>query len=445
MPIQFSSLDSISGWYLLVAVFCVSLNAFFVAAEFSMVKIRTTRLETLQGKGGLVPRWAYQIVRQLNDYLTACQLGITLASLGLGWLGEPAFAKLLKPFFEIFHMRETTAHAVAFVVAFAIISILHLVLGELVPKQLAIQTAEKILLVVAVPMRLFYWAFYPFLWFLNRLTSGMVRILGFQPGQSEVAHSEEEIRLIVEDSYEEGSISPRKASLLENVFEFSQRTARHIMIPRQDIVFLLLANATKANLEIAKESGHTRFPLCDGDLDRVIGLINIKDVIWELEDTDQLINLYDLKRSILFVPEGKPIDQLLREFQAKKIHMAIVVDEFGATIGLLTLENVIEELVGQIQDEFDQEQPKIFKQSEESFLVDGTATIREVEQALDLAIHDESSVSIAGYFVNQMGRLAKEGDTLTIPPYRVKALDVRNRRVAKLLFEKMKEEPQTLH
>src|SRR5262249_19886372 len=206
MPIQFSTLDSISGWYLLVAIFCVFLNAFFVAAEFFFVKISTPRVVTLPEEGGFIPRWALQIVHQLNNYLTACQLGITLASLGLGWLGEPAFARLLRPFFEAFQLRETTVHAVAFAVAFAVISILHLVLGELVPKQLAIQTAEKILLVVAVPMRLFYWAFYPLLWCLNHLTSGIVKILGFQPDQSEVAHSEEEIRLIVEDSYEEGSI-----------------------------------------------------------------------------------------------------------------------------------------------------------------------------------------------------------------------------------------------
>jgi CBS domain containing-hemolysin-like protein len=326
-----------------------------------------------------------------------------------------------------------------------VITILHLVLGELVPKRIAIQMAEKVLLVVAVPLRLFYWFFYPFLWLLILSTNRIVKQVGLEPGANEMVHSEDEIRLIVEDSYEEGSLSPRKASLLENVFEFSHRTARHIMVPRQDIVYLLLANTTKANLQIAKEAGHTRFPLCDGDLDRVIGLINVKDVIWELEDNDNLINLYDMKRPILFMPEGKPIDQLLREFQSKKIHMAVVVDEYGATIGLVTIEDVIEEIVGEIQDEFDQEQPKIFKQSEESFLVDGAATIREVEQALDLALHDENNVSIGGYFVNHIGRLAKEGDYLVIPPFRVKALEVKNRRVLKLLFERSKEEAPTLH
>lgn len=439
-----ASLDNFSSWNLLVALFCVALNAFFVAAEFAMVKIRSTRLETLQTKGGVLARWAYAIVQDLNAYLSATQLGITLASLGLGWLGEPAFAKLLEPIFKSFHFSEATGHGIAFVVAFAVITMLHLVLGELVPKQMAIQMAEKILLITAVPMRLFYWIFFPFLRFLNGLTNLIVKILGIRPTATEASHTEEEIRLIVEDSYEGGVISPRKASLLENVFEFTHLTARHIMVSRQDIVYLLLSRSTQENLKIAKESGHTRFPLCDGDLDKVIGLINIKDIIWQYEDSD-IINLYDLKRPILFVPEGKPVDQLLREFQSKKIHMAIVVNEFGAASGLLSLEDVLEELVGEIQDEFDQEQPKIFKQSEEVFVVDGKSTIREVEQALDLALHDASNISIGGYFVNHMGRLAKEGDSLVIPPYQVKALEVKNRRVVKLLFEKIKEPARVMH
>jgi CBS domain containing-hemolysin-like protein len=444
MLFKISLLENVSGWHILIALFCVLLNAFFTAAEFSMVKVRSTRLETLQAKGGILARWAYQIVQNLNTYLSATQLGVTLASLGLGWLGEPAFAALLHPFLKIFKFSETTLHGIAFLVAFALITILHIILGELVPKRMAIQKAEKILMSVAIPMRLFFWTFYPFLWFLNSLTNWVVKKMKWQTAEGEVGHTEEEIRLIVEDSYEGGALSPRKASLLENIFEFAHRTARHIMIPRQEIVCFLLGKSTHENLSIAKDSTHTRFPLCDGDLDHVMGLVHIKDIIWQLEESD-LINLYDLKRPILFVPETKPIDQLLREFQVKKIHMAIVVDEFGATAGLVTLEDVIEEIVGEIQDEFDLEQPKIFKQSEESFVVSGAATIREVEQTLDLALHDVNNVSIGGYFVNHIGRLAKEGDSLIIPPYRVKALEVKNKRVVKLLFERSKEAVPTIH
>ncbi len=423
--------------YLVIAIACVLLNAFFVAAEFAMVKIRSTRLETLQEQGSDLAGSALVIVEHLNEYLTATQLGITLASLGLGWVGEPVFAKLIENVLNSYNLSQSLVRGLSFGLGFFIISVLHLVLGELVPKQLAIQKAEKILLFVAWPMRVFYWVFYPTLWFLNGFTNRIVKFFRIRSSLEDSVHSEEEIRLIVEDSYEEGSISPRKASLLENVFEFSDMTARHIMIPRQEIIYLLMAKSSHDNLEIAKESGHTRFPLCDGDLDHIIGLVNIKDVIWEIEDHDNLINLYDLKRPILFVPEGTPIDQLLREFQSKKIHMAIVVDEFGTTSGLLTMEDVIEEIVGEIQDEFDQEQPKISKQSDDSFLIDGKATLREVEQSLDLALHDNTNVTIAGFFVSKLGRLAKEGDEVEVPPYLVKALEVKNRRISKLLFSRL--------
>lgn len=437
MPVQYSSLEHFSYAYLFIAIACVLLNAFFVAAEFSMVKIRSTRLVALQEEGSQLAGSALHIVDRLNEYLSATQLGITLASLGLGWVGEPVFAKLIELVLGSFPIPDHIVRAIAFVVGFAIISFLHLVLGELVPKQMAIQKAEKILLITAWPMRVFYWVFYPTLWFLNHFTDKIVKFFRIRSNLEDNVHSEAEIRLIVEDSYEEGSISPRKASMIENIFQFSDIKARHIMVPRREIVYLLLRNSTQENLEIAKESGHTRFPLCDGDLDHVIGLINVKDVIWEIEDSDNLINLFDLKRPILFVSEETPIDQLLREFQSKRIHMAVVVDEFGTTAGLITLEDVIEEIVGEIQDEFDQEQPKIFKQSDESFVVDGKASLREVEQSLDLALHDDTNATIAGFFISKLGRLAKEGDEIELEPYRIKALEIKNKRISKLLFSKM--------
>lgn len=440
MPLHDSFPQHFSIGFLLIAIGCVLLNAFFVAAEFAMVKVRSTRLQTLEEKGTPLAGSALQIVNHLNEYLSATQLGITLASLGLGWVGEPVFAKLISMLLSGFSLSPSVLKTLSIALGFSIISVLHLVLGELVPKQMAIQKAEKVLLYTAWPMRVFYWVFFPTLWFLNSFTNKIVKFFRIRSSLEDNVHSEEEIRLIVEDSYEEGSISPRKASLLENVFEFGEITARHIMVPRQEIVYLLLAKSSRENLEIAKESGHTRFPLCDGDLDHVLGLVNIKDVIWQIEDSDNLINLYDLKRTILFVPEATPIDQLLREFQSKKIHMAIVVDEFGSTSGLVSMEDVIEELVGEIQDEFDQEQPKIFKQADDSYLIDGKTSIRDVEQSLDLALNDDTNVTIAGFFVSKLGRLAKEGDEIQIPPFEIKALEIKNKRVAKLLFTKGKVE-----
>lgn len=433
-----TALEHFSYTYLFIAFACVLLNAFFVAAEFSMVKIRSTRLVTLQEGGSELAGSALVIVDHLNEYLSATQLGITLASLGLGWVGEPVFSKLIEIILGNFPIPDHVVRGIAFFVGFAIISFLHLVLGELVPKQMAIQKAEKILLITAWPMRIFYWVFFPTLWFLNHFTDKIVKFFKIRSTLEDNVHSEAEIRLIVEDSYEEGSISPRKASMIENIFEFSDISARHIMVPRQEIVYWLMQKTTRENMETAKDSGHTRFPLCDADLDHVIGLVNIKDVIWAIEDSDNLINLYDLKRPILFVPESTPIDQLLREFQAKRIHMAVVVDEFGTTSGLISLEDVIEEIVGEIQDEFDHEQPKISKQADDSILVDGKSTVREVEQSLDLALHDETNVTIAGFFVSKLGRLAKEGDEIELPPYKIKAVEIKSKRISRLLFTKMK-------
>ncbi|MBF0492742.1 MAG: HlyC/CorC family transporter [Deltaproteobacteria bacterium] len=429
-----------SSFHLFLAVLCIFFNAFFVASEFAMVKIRSTRLETLYSQGNIFARWATPVVENLNEYLSATQLGITLASLGLGWLGEPAFAILLEPLFSFLPISQNTLHTISFACAFTLISFLHLVVGELVPKQMAIQMAEKILLITAPLLRAFYVLFYPALKLLNFFTKLIMKALGFNLEYEEACHDEEEIRLIVENSYEDGSLSQRKASLLENVFEFSHSTVKHIMVPKQDIVFLSIYSSSKENLDIAKESGHTRFPLCDKDLEQVLGLVNVKDIIWHLEDEHNLINIFDLKRPILFVPEGKPIDQLLREFQTKKIHMAMVIDEFGMTVGLVTLEDVLEVIVGEIQDEFDQEAPKILKISEDEYRIDGTTPIPEVSQALNIILHDENNVSIAGYIINCLGRLAKEGDQLELQGFSVRVEEVKRRRILKLHFSKIQSE-----
>ncbi len=438
------SAEGFSTLHLFLAILCVFLNAFFVAAEFAMVKIRSTRLETLHSQGNIFARWATPIIENLNDYLSATQLGITLASLGLGWVGEPAFARLLEPLLSTLPVSQTTLHAISFACAFSIISFLHLVIGELVPKQMAIQMAEKVLLATTPLMRVFYVLFYPALKFLNYFTNIIMKAMGFSLKFEEAAHDEEEIRLIVENSYEDGSLSQRKASLLENVFEFTHSTVKHIMVPKQDIVFLSIHSSSRENLDIAKESGHTRFPICDKDLEQVLGLVNVKDIIWHLEDEHNLINIYDLKRPILFVPEGKPIDQLLREFQTKKIHMAMVIDEFGMAVGLVTLEDVLEVIVGEIQDEFDQEIPKILKISDDEFQIDGMTPIPDVSEALNITLHDANNVSIAGYIINTLGKLAKEGDELELQGYQVKVEEVKRRRIVRLRFTKINKDEMEL-
>lgn len=340
---------------LILSLSFVALNAFFVAAEFALVKIRSTRLEVLANKGHPLALLAQSMVGQLDAYLSATQLGITLASLGLGWVGEPAFAKLLVPLLSRLHIviSEPTIHSISFTLAFLIISGLHIILGELVPKSIAIQSAEKICLFVALPLRAFYVIFYPFLWLLNGTANAFLRLIHFPPASGGGRpHSEEELKLIFEDSYEQGAIGPRKKILLQRAVDFSHQTIGAIKIPKDKVDYFYLDKSLHENLISAKEAAHTRFPVAATMGSKVLGFVHMKDVIWGLEN-QEVIHLYDLLRPILYFDETKRIDEALIEFQVKKIHMAIV-QRGDEEIGLVTLEDVIEELVGDIEDEFDQ-------------------------------------------------------------------------------------------
>ncbi|MBI2338932.1 MAG: HlyC/CorC family transporter [Deltaproteobacteria bacterium] len=344
-----------TGWYAALALVFVALNAFFVAAEFAIVKIRATRLEILAQKGHPLARLSKKIVHDLDAYLSATQLGITLASLGLGWIGEPAFSLIIGGLLNFFgaHLSEVTLRSASLMVAFLFISALHIVLGELVPKSIAIRTAEKVCLLVAVPLRVFYLVFFPFLWILNSLSNGILRMIRIQPiGGPARAHTEEELKLIVEDSLEEGTINVRKWLLLDNALEFSHKTVRSIMVPIERVVCFYLDESIGENLKRAKESGHTRFPLRESNKGKILGFVHMKDVIWQLEH-GEIINLFDLARPLLFFGEDKTLEAALIEFQTRKVHIAMVEKRPGQVTGMVTLENVIEELVGDIEDEFD--------------------------------------------------------------------------------------------
>lgn len=343
------------GLYLLIALIFVAANAFFVSAEFAIVKIRSTRLEVLASRGNSLAKLSKKIVSNLDAYLSATQLGITLASLGLGWIGEPAFTSVLIKLgtFMGLAISETTLHSVSLTLAFVIISALHIILGELVPKSLAIRTAEKICLAVAIPLRIFYIIFYPALWTLNGLSN---LILGFihipRVGGPARAHTEEELKLVIEDSFEEGTIGGGKRLLLDKAIDFSHKTVLDIMVPINKIFSFYLDESISSNLERARDSGHTRAPLLDSRGGKIIGFVHMKDIIWSLEH-GEIINLYDLKRPILFFISLTKIDQALLRFQKEKVHLGIVTDDRGAVLGLVTLEDIIEELVGEIDDEFD--------------------------------------------------------------------------------------------
>ncbi|GJM68026.1 membrane protein [Paenibacillus macerans] len=336
-------------------VLLVLLNGFFVSAEFAIVKVRSSRIDAMVEEGRRRAAIVKRHLDHLDGYLSACQVGITLSSLGLGWLGEPVVARLLSPLFELTGLGERPVYLISLTVAFILIAVLHIVLGELSPKTIAVRKAETITLWFAWPMLLFYRIMYPFIWILNHLSSGLLRLFKISPvsGQDSV-HTEEEIRVMMKESSESGLIDSTEMSLVDNIFEFADTTAREIMIPRTEMICLYTQHSLEENLEIALEGTRTRYPVCHQDKDHIIGFIHIKDLI-----RSNTRNLRDLIRPIMAVPESIQISDLMKRMQRGRTQIAILIDEYGGTSGMVTLEDIVEEIVGEIQDEFDEERPGI--------------------------------------------------------------------------------------
>jgi CBS domain containing-hemolysin-like protein len=423
--------------YLLLAALLVLLNAFFVAAEFAIVKVRSTRVQELVRENVRGSAAVQNAIGDLDAYLSATQLGITLASLGLGWIGEPAFSSIVTPVLTTFGVwSDKVIHSVSLTVAFALITFLHIVLGELAPKSLAIRRPEETSLLVAPLLRLFYRVFYPALWFLNSSSSFFLRMLRITPAsESELAHSEEELRLLLAESHRTGTLSASKRKLLENVFDYTRRSAKHIMVPRADIVYLTLLRPLAQNLETIRQTQHTRYPLCSDDIDHVVGMIHAKDLFQPVEGLRDSNDLMKVKRDILFVPENRPLELLQRDFQQKRVHMAVVVDEYGGTSGLVTLEDILEEIVGEIQDEFDTEAPRM-ESTPEGYVVDGLVLLEEIFSRLGIAPTENDSSTLGGYVIARLGRMARLGDFVALDGYVAKVIEMKGRRVSKLLLTK---------
>jgi len=398
---------------ILAALGLVFLNALFVAAEFAFVRVRPTRLTQLIAEGDRKAGAANQCVNHLDAYLSVSQLGITLSSLGLGWLGEPAVASLLKPLLTKWGLGSPAlVTSVSFIVAFSLITFLHVVFGELAPKSLAIQKAENIALWLARPMQFFYRVFYPAVVLLNGTANWFIARLGFEPpSDNAIAHSEEELRILIGESYKSGQINATEQELLENVFRFEEKVAEEIMVPRPDVVFLDMELELDSNMEIARKSGHTRFPLIDGNPDEVIGVINVKDLMYL---NDRIENLSEIKREAVFIPESMPLDKLLAEFKKRREHLVIVIDEYGGTAGIVSLEDVLEELVGDIQDEYDHEEPEFTVAQDGSILASGRMFIDDAVEHFKLPLDDEDQYNtLAGYVLGKLGKSPEEGDEIT--------------------------------
>jgi CBS domain containing-hemolysin-like protein len=422
--------------YVLLALLLVLLNAFFVATEFAIVKVRRTRIDEMVAQGVSRAAAAREVIENLNAYLSACQFGITIASLGLGWIGEPAFAHLIEPLFSWMGPgREVAIHSVALTLAFILITMLHIVLGELAPKTLAIQRAELTALWVAWPIRTFNALFYPLIWALNGLGNLTVRLLGLDPTEeAELAHSEEELRLILGMSRSSGTLSDSHAQLLINALDFPDQPVRQIMVPRGDIVWLDVKQDLDHIRMVARKSGHTRYPLCEGDLDSVLGVVNVKDLFLAGSEGGEPGWLRETASEPVLVPETLQVGRLLELFQQKRRHLFVVLDEYGGTSGIVTLEDVLEELTGEIQDEFDREAPKVRRLADGRFSVDAALPVDDLEQAVGIHGEFEEEVdTLGGLVFTRLGRLAQTGDIVEVGGRRVEVSRMRGRRIVRLI------------
>ncbi|MCM3339477.1 MULTISPECIES: hemolysin family protein [unclassified Paenibacillus] len=400
------------GWGLLFVLFLVFLNGFFVAAEFAMVKVRGSRIDTLVQEGNAKAKFARHVTDHLDAYLSACQLGITLASLGLGWIGEKTVAELLHDPLTALGAGPAVVHSIATVIAFIIITVLHIVLGELAPKTLAIRQAEGVALWTAGPLRFFYKIMYPFIWLLNGTANLVLKLFGIEPAsEHESAHTEEEIRILMKESHKSGLIDNTELTLMDNIFDFTETHAREIMIPRTDMVCLYAQDLFEDNKRKAITEMHTRYPVCDNDKDNIIGFVHIKDLVKAPADTQ---DIRDIIRPMMSVPESMSISALLKMMQKNKVQIALLIDEFGGTAGLVTLEDIMEEIVGEIQDEFDEERPQIEKKDDMNFSIDGRLLIEEVNAYFDTDIVSDDYDTIGGWIYSKVEVPPRKGQRITV-------------------------------
>jgi CBS domain containing-hemolysin-like protein len=419
---------------ILLTIFLVALNAFFVAAEFALVKVRASQIELRVREGNRMAVIVRNIMNNLDAYLSATQLGITLASLGLGWVGEGVVVKLVLAAMEGMglELNEVLAHQIAIPIAFAFITIMHIVFGEQAPKWLAIQRAESTSLALAIPLRIFYYIFKPFVWLLNVLAIFLLKIFGIKRANEHDVHSPQELLYILEQSMASGAIANTEHQILENVFDFYDRPARQIMVPRTSIAGVDVAETNEEVIEKVISEGYSRLPVYDDSIDNIIGIIHAKDLLDALYHK-KLSTIHELMRPVYFIPESKKIGGLLRDFQQKHVQMAILVDEFGGTSGLVTLEDIIEELVGEIQDEYDDEAPWVEKISETEFLVNARSNINDANEILPVPLPEgEEYETVAGYVNLLFGRIPNRNDKAFTKDYEFTVTDKGEKTIEKV-------------
>jgi CBS domain containing-hemolysin-like protein len=415
----------------------VLLNGFFVAVEFSLVKVRTSQLDPLIVEGRKTAVTVKHILGHMDAYLSATQFGVTVTSLVLGAVGEPYMERLLEPFFLKVGIHNVTfVTGAAWALGLTIITFLHIILGELAPKYLGIRNPLSMSLLLVRPLQLFIAVFKPFIWVLNVSANFLLRrVFGIRPvAESELAHSEEELRVILAESARAREVSPMGKELLINALDLQNRVVRDITTPRGDVIFLNTEDAFEENLQRAMESRHTRFPLCREHLDETIGLVHIKDLLRLMREPTP--DITSIKRELHNVPEMMPLEKLLSFFLARHAHLALVVDEFGGTAGIVTLDNVIEELVGDIHDEFDVDKPEMRRVSQDEFVVAATLSLHELNEMLGLELESTEVSTVGGYITQLIGHLPKMGEKTRIEDFEATVTKADGRRVLEVHFKR---------
>jgi len=428
-----------------LALFLVALNALFVAAEFGLVKIRSTQVDQLVREGRRSSGLLRKATNRLDAYLSVCQLGITISSLGLGWIGEPAFKHLLEPLFLALSVPDGLTDAIAFAFAFATITFLHVVFGELAPKSVAIAKAEGTSLFVAPFMRFFYYLFYPGIVVFNGAANAAVRLFGVPPAsETEEEHSEEELRLIIDRSTEQGVLGTKEDRMLDAVLGLEDTTAREVMVPRPDVVTLPAGMPLRELFSFVASGEHTRYPVHeDGSTDRIVGVVHVKDVMRAVEAKGGLevgiraaASAEDVMREILTVPENRRADDVLEDLKDRRLRMASVIDEWGSFEGIVTMEDIVEEIVGEIRDEFDEEGATVSELPDGSYSVNGSATIEEVNKALGSGFASDDFATVGGLVFGQLGRAPEAGDEVRLDGYLLRVEEVDGPRVVRVTARK---------
>ncbi|MCS4304659.1 hemolysin family protein [Chryseobacterium sp. BIGb0232] len=435
---------------LLLALFLVLLNGFFVAAEFSIVKVRYSQIQIKAAEGDSMAKQAEHIIKHLDEYLSATQLGITLASLALGWVGESALHHIFENIFKSLNvdLTQTTITTISVATSFVLITVMHIVFGELIPKSIAIRKSEATTMATAVPLRVFYTVFKPFIWLMNLMSNGFLRLIKIHPASEQEIHSTEELQLLVKQSADSGEIEEENYEIIKNAFDFTDHSAKQIMVPRQNITSIDFEEDVNDIINTIMDSGYSRIPVYLDSIDNIIGIFYTKEIIREYVKRKGALDhedLKDLMRDAFFVVESKKVSDLLKTFQQKKQHIAIVIDEFGGTEGIITLEDILEELVGEIQDEEDDEENIVDKIANNTYWVKATQPLDEINEFLPkrLPLSEESEYnSLAGFILYELEEIPEENQEFDLDNYHFKILKMNNKSVE--LVELIYQEPNAI-